>query len=113
MALHLFRVTVSGQFDRLDDTTRADLVAHAADHVVAKAAFTRDGTFTYELPLTSFSYRYEVRVDGGADHDAPIEVASARAEAAALGDLDARGITARRLRVQPTDMADVWRRGSR
>jgi hypothetical protein len=63
MALHIFRVTVSGQFALLDDE----------------------------------------------DREAPGTEASARAEQRAITSLHARGIAHRHLRVQATDMADVWR----
>jgi Family of unknown function (DUF6204) len=109
VALHIFRVTVRGQFASLDDSARAVLVADAPRHTVAQAAFTRTGTFTYELPLISFSYRFEIRVDDE-DDDPPMPAATARAEASAIADLIARGIVARHLRVEATDMAEMWRR---
>jgi hypothetical protein len=108
MTLHIFRVTVSGQFDHPDDQRRAALLAGADDHVVARAEFTRDGTLTYELPLVSFSFRYEIRVDDD-DDASPETAAAARAEQQAITSLRARGIPHRHLRVQATDMAAVWR----
>ncbi len=108
MSLHILRVTASGQFDSLDDERRATLLSEAAEHVVARAEFTRAGTFTYEVPLVSFSFRYEIRVDD-ADTTDPATEAADHAGERALADLAARGIRHRHLRIQATDMADVWR----
>jgi Family of unknown function (DUF6204) len=108
MSLHIFRVTASGQFHALDDERRATLLAEAADHVVARAEFTRTGTFTNEVPLVSFSFRYETRVDDDEAADPAAEAAD-RAREQAIASLDGRGIHYRHLRIQATDMADMWR----
>jgi hypothetical protein len=108
VTVHIFRVSVSGQFASLDDTSRAVLEAEAPEHTVARAAFTHAGTFTYDLPLVSFSYRFEIRIDD--DDDPPMPAAAVHAEARARADLAVRGLEVRHLRVQTTDMADMWRR---
>jgi hypothetical protein len=112
MSLHIYRVTARGQFDHPDDECRRALLAAAPEHAVARAAFTAAGTLTYEVPLVSFSFRYELRIDDD-EHDPPEAAAVSTAEQRALADLDARGIAHRHLRVQATDMADVWRRERR
>jgi hypothetical protein len=109
VAVHIFRVSVSGQFASLDDADRAVLEADAPEHTVARAAFTHAGTFTYELPLVSFSYRFEIRIDDD-DDDPPMPAAVVGAEARARADLAVRGLEARHVRVQASDMADMWRR---
>ena len=97
MALHIFRVTVRGQFASLDDSASAGPGRRRTLGTrVAQAAFTRTGTFTYELPLISFSYRFEIRVDDE-DDDPPMPAAAGQRGGAALADLIARGIVARRL----------------
>ncbi len=103
MSVRIFRVTVRGQFDALDDATRAQLVAEAPDHdFVSQAAFTRDGTFSYEPNLVAFSFRYEVRVDEDGDALEP-------AIAAAAKYLHDRGIPSKHIRATATDMATMWR----
>lgn len=104
MTLHIFRVTVRGQFDQLDPDVRAELLAEADQHDNLLAHFSPDGTFTYEPRLQAFSFRYEVRARG--DDAAEQAVATGLDQAAAY--LDARGITAKRLRATATDMADLW-----
>jgi hypothetical protein len=102
----IYRVTVRGRFDGLDDDTRAALVADAEAHDALTAAFTKDGTFVYDMKYGAFSYRYEVRTtDDEDDHDA-VDRALARATA----DLARRGIPHRDLRAKATDMASMWER---
>ncbi len=114
MGTHVFRVTVRGVFDGLTDESRTDLLATAGDHDNLDAAFTTDGTFTYDRALHAFSLRYEVRVDDEDDEldavkDAVIESTIARAAA----ELTSAGIGHRALRATAADMADLWRRTGR
>lgn len=103
MSVRIFRVTVRGQFDELDDVTFQRLTAEAADHdFVAQAAFTRDGTFSYEPNLVAFSFRYEVRVDDDGDALQPAIDAAAKY-------LHDRGIPSKHIRATATDMATMWR----
>jgi hypothetical protein len=110
VSVHIYRVTVRGFFKDLDPDIRAALLAVAEEHDHLDAAFTEAGTFTYESRLTAFSFRFELREQ--ADDDSPAEVA-ARAEARALDVAEAylaeNRIGHGALRVQTTDMADMWR----
>jgi len=109
MSVHIFRVTVRGFFDDLTPEVRTALLDAADKHEPLKAAFTEVGTFTYEPRLTAFSFRFQLREQG--DDDPPAEVA-ARAEARALdlasSYLAESAIGHGNLRVQVTDMADMW-----
>ncbi len=110
MSVHIFRITVRGFFKDLEPDIRAALLDVADEHDHLDAAFTEDGTFTYEPRLTAFSFRFQVREQG--EDDPPAEVA-ARAEARALdvavGYLAENRIGHGELRVQTADMADMWR----
>ncbi len=102
--MRIFRATVRGQFDSLDDDRQAALRADADDHDILTASFTREGTFVYSPALTWFNLRYELR--------APDEDTDADVESAALtlaGErLDRMGIGHKHLRVDLMDMASVW-----
>lgn len=102
----IFRVTVRGRFDGLDDATRVRLLADQPQHdVVSSGAFTGDGTLTYERAVDFFTFRVQLRGEGdGAEGDVRAE-AEARLEHA-LATLGAghRG----ELKVTATDMASVW-----
>jgi hypothetical protein len=102
----IYRVTVRGRFADLDDDTRATLVAEADVHDALNAAFTKDGTFVYDLKYRSFSYRYEVRTTDDDDEGDAVD----RAMAQATADLARRGIPHRDLRAKATDMASMWER---
>ncbi len=103
MSVRIFRVTVRGQFGELDEATRSRLIAEAPDHdFVTQAAFTRDGTFSYEPNLIAFSFRYEVRVDEGGDAVEPSIAAAAKY-------LHGHGIPSKHIRATATDMATMWR----
>jgi len=106
VTLQVFRVIVRGKFDRLDDASRSTLLAAAAAHDVTRAAFRADGTFTYDTRLVAFSFRYELRDDG----DDPEGAIMDRARVMAESSLGALGVGYRNLRVEATNMADVWRR---
>jgi hypothetical protein len=112
MALNIYRVVVRGEFSDLTPDARERLVADAEAHDITLSSYTATGTFTYEPRLHAFSYRFEVRVS--ADDDVPepesADEAAQRAETLATADLDARGVTFKRLRVNVVNMADMWRR---
>jgi hypothetical protein len=103
MAVHVYRVTVRGRFQDLDDTTIAELVADADAHDHLHAAFTQDGTLTYDMRTGFFSLRYELRTDDEVDTDA-FELGELRA----ADELRRAGLTHGKLRVTATDMADLW-----
>ena len=109
--LHVFRVTVRGQFHDLDDApaVRQALVDTAADHDIFRSAFTADGTFTYEPALVAFNLRYEVRRRGDDAHQAALDEGIERA----IAYLSGRNISHRHLRASATDMADMWRAARR
>lgn len=77
MSLRLYLVTLRGEFGELDDATRRRLLLEAPSHD-GSAEFSRNGTFTYDTALDSFSFRFEIRVGEDAD---PAEVASKNANA--------------------------------
>lgn len=105
MGVHIFRVMVRGRFANLDDDTRSALLDDAAAHDVLSAAFTREGTLTYDPALVAFTYRYEVRESG----DGSAETAGERAVEMASSSLAAAGIGHGGLEPVVIDMADVWR----
>lgn len=108
MTTHIFRVKVRGRFGALDAPVRARLLAEADDHQPHAAAFTPEGTLTYERSLVAFTLRYEMR---GTDEDGdPASRVVERAQALAVEQLMAAGIPHRDVTVEATDMADVWRR---
>jgi hypothetical protein len=107
MPTRIFRVVIRGHFHDLDPEQRAALVADADNHEIFKAAYTAEGTLTYEPNLVAFSFRYEMREtdDETADPAAGlIEAGLAKARAS----LDAMGIDYRHLRGTATNMASVW-----
>lgn len=111
MALRIHRVSVGGFFGELDDGTRARLLAAGDDHAPMAAAFTDDGTLTYEPQLTA--YRLRVQLRSNEDDEATAETAAAeRAIEMLVGRLAALGVEVRRstLRVTVTDMASMWDR---
>ena len=109
MSVHIFRVTVRGFFKELAPDIRTALLDAADEHEPLRAAFTEGGTFTYEPRLTAFSFRFQLRqqsddspADAARDVEArALEVASAYLAENRIGHGD--------LRVQVTDMADMWR----
>ena len=106
----IFRVVVRGHFHGLDAEQRERLRAAAGDYEIFKAAYTRDGTLTYEPNLVAFSFRYELR-----DTDYPPAEAEARVVEIALAkareSLAIMGVDHRHLRATATDMATVWAPG--
>ncbi len=88
MATHIFRVTVRGRFDGLTDEVRSQLSARADEHDGLTARFDATGTLVY---------------------DKAIDAAFGGARARAVALLDSLGAGYRDLKVDGTDMADVWR----
>jgi hypothetical protein len=110
MSVRIYRATVRGFFADLAAGTRELLLAEADEHDALRAAFTEDGTFTYEPDLVAFSFRFQLREpDEDVSPDTSRELAADRAIALAVSFLERHGIGHRRLRVQATDMADAWR----
>ena len=100
-----------GQFDAVPAEVRARLEAEAAEHDELSSAFTEEGSFVYDLRYGAFSFRYAMRTtadDRQAAHDEAVATGLAKAAAS----LEAQGITAKRLRVTATNMAEVWERPS-
>jgi hypothetical protein len=106
VSVHIFRVTVRGRFDGLDDETRARLLADQPHHdVVSSGAFTEAGTLTYEEAVDFFTFRVQLR---GKGDDAEADV-RAEAEARAVHAMTELGAGHREgLKVTTTDMASVW-----
>ena len=100
---------VRGRFAGLDDRTRATLLSEVAAHdVITAGGFTEDGTLAYTAAVDFFTFRYQLRQRAGTKDEADRAVtdeALRRAEAT----LAAMGVAARDVKVQLTDMADMWR----
>jgi hypothetical protein len=100
----IFRVLVRGRFHDLSENARGALVAAREEHDVSRAAYTDEGTLTYDSQIDAFALRYEVRIESSL----PDDVAAQRALQEADMFLGAMGYGHRGLRVAATDMADVW-----
>jgi hypothetical protein len=102
--VRIFRATVRGQFDGLDDDRKAALRSGADEHDILATSFTREGSFVYSPGLTWFNLRYEVR------H--PDETGDAEVEAATLAMAQERlarmDVPHKHLRVELLDMASMW-----
>jgi hypothetical protein len=107
-----FRITVRGVFDGLDAEQRAALQARAAEHDVFTAAFTPEGTLTYDVAARpAFTFRFS---DTGDDEE-DILVATELAEEKAAAWLTERGYGYKNLRSTAEDlsMAPLGKRGRR
>jgi hypothetical protein len=100
----IFRVTVRGWFSELSESQRARLLEALEDHHVTNAAYTGEGTFTYDPRLESFSLRYEIRTDADHPDEASAELGLNQAELF----LRTLGIGHRDLKVTATDMQTMW-----
>jgi hypothetical protein len=100
----IFRVTVRGRFLALSESQRCRLVETLDDHHITKAAYTPEGTFTYDSQIYSFSLRYEIRTDD--DH--PDDVAAEMGRAQAEDFLHTLGIGHHHLKVTTVDMNSMW-----
>jgi hypothetical protein len=102
--VRIFRATVRGQFDGLDDDRKAALRAEAEEHDLLATSFTREGSFAYSPALTWLNLRYEVRhPDGTADEE--VERATL---AMARDRLERLEVPHKHLRVELLDMATMW-----
>ncbi|MFR9788624.1 DUF6204 family protein [Streptomyces sp. MB22_4] len=104
MSNRTFRITVRGVFDGLTDDQRAALLADAADHDVLRAAFTREGSLTYDIAARpAFVFRFS---DTGEEEEDILE-ATERAEAAARAWLTGRGYGFKNLRSSAEDLSQA------
>lgn len=112
MSSRTIRVTVRGAFDALTEGQRAALLADAARHEVTSAAFTSEGTITYDIAVRPF---FTFRYAGTAGDEQDIPAVTARAEAAAVAWLASRGYGYKDLSSQTTDLSQtpLGRRGRR
>jgi hypothetical protein len=112
MSPRTVRVTVRGAFDALTADQRAELLARAAEHDVASAAYTVAGSLTYDIATRPFfTFRFADTVDSPQD----IPAATGRAEAAAAAYLNERGYGFKNLSSQAVDMSEtpLGKRGRR
>ncbi len=96
------RVTVRGRFHQLSDEARRYLTQAQPEHDIFVAAFTEEGTFTYDDRIAFFNLRYEVR---GADDDAD---AAARASTEAEQFLRTMKFGFTGLRADAVDATAIW-----
>ena len=104
MSTRTIRVTVRGAFDGLTDAQRAELLAHAGEHDLAFAAYTPEGSLTYDIAARPF---FTFRVAETVDREQDIPAAVTRAEAAAAAYLTGRGYDFKDLSSQFADMSQV------
>ena len=102
--VHIFRVTVRGRFSDLSERQRTYLVESLDDHHVTRAAFTSEGTFTYDSSIYSFGLRFEIRVQGEDPGALAAELGLKQAETF----LRTLGIGYQSLRVTTTNMQALW-----
>lgn len=103
-SLHVYRITVRGQFRDLTPAKREWLLADVDAHEIFASAFTAVGTFTYDLALVAFNLRYEVRIRG----EDPSLLAQEQARRQAVEFLTERDLSHRLIRLETMDMADMW-----
>nr|BFE70197.1 hypothetical protein GCM10020092_034980 [Actinoplanes digitatis] len=104
MTTRTIRVTVRGAFDGLDDEQRASLLALAAQHDVAFAAYTDEGSLTYDIAARPF-FTFRFARTAQSEQDVPAVVRDA--EAAAVAYLDEHGYGYKNLSAQAVDMSQV------
>jgi uncharacterized protein DUF6204 len=102
--VHTFRVTVRGRFLELSQSQRQRLSETLDDHHVTKAAYTAEGTFTYDANLDFFGLRYEIRTQGDEREDVAANLGLRQAE----NFLHLLGFGYQQLRVTTTDMQSIW-----
>jgi hypothetical protein len=98
------RVTVRGRFGELSEQAQEYLRSNQDQHDVSRAAYTSEGTLTYDAVIDFFSLRYQIRL-GETDPD---ELAAAHAISEAELFLRTMGFRYRGLKTTVMDMADVW-----
>ncbi|GHH20682.1 DUF6204 family protein [Streptomyces rubradiris] len=104
MTTRTFRITVRGAFDGLTEAQRAALLADAAEHDVLRAAFTPEGTLTYDIAARpAFVFRFSAT--GEKEED--ILEATERAEEAATSWLTGRGYGYKQLRSTAEDLSQA------
>ncbi|MFI7601838.1 DUF6204 family protein [Actinoplanes sp. NPDC049681] len=104
MRTRTIRVTVRGAFADVTEAQRAALLADAARHDVAYAAFTPEGSMTYDIAARPFfTFRYAETVDDERD----IPAVTARGEAAAVRWLTSRGYAHRNVTAQAVDLSQT------
>ncbi|MFF5436631.1 DUF6204 family protein [Streptomyces achromogenes] len=104
MTTRTFRITVRGAFDGLTEAQRAALLADAAEHDVLRAAFTPEGTLTYDIAARpAFVFRFSAT--GEKEED--ILEATERAEATAASWLTGRGYGYKNLRATAEDLSQA------
>ena len=82
MSLTIYRATVKGRFDDLDEAARARLSDELADHdVLVAGGYTEDGSLTYDRALDFFRYRVQVRAEGDEPEAEAVERGHAEAQA--------------------------------
>jgi hypothetical protein len=104
MSTRTIRVTVRGAFDALTADQRAELQSRAAEHDVAFAAYTPEGTLTYDITARPF---FTFRFADSVEQEQDIPAAVARAEAAAAAYLTERGYGFKDLSSQAVDLSQV------
>jgi hypothetical protein len=104
MSTRAIRVTVRGAFDGLTADQRAELLARAAEHELASAAYTEQGSLTYDIAARPF---FTFRFADSVEQEQDIPAATARAEAAAAAYLTERGYGFKNLSAQAVDMSQV------
>ncbi|MEV8503743.1 DUF6204 family protein [Actinoplanes sp. NPDC051475] len=104
MSTRTIRVTVRGAFDALTDAQRTALLDDAARHDVAYAAFTAEGSMTYDIAARPFfTFRYAETVDDERD----IPAVTARGQAAAVRWLTCHGYAHKNLTAQAVDLSQT------
>ncbi|WP_225101058.1 DUF6204 family protein [Streptomyces sp. CoH27] len=104
MSTRTFRITVRGAFDGLSEAQRAALLADAAEHDVLQAAFTPEGTLTYDIAARpAFVFRFS---DTGEEEEDILE-ATERAEESAKAWLTERGYGFKHLRSSAEDLSQA------
>lgn len=100
----VYRVTVRGVFDGLDEGQRAFLRERAAEHDLLSSGFTEEGALAYDSALRPFSHRVIVRVEAGPDEEAHALTAG---ELSAIERLEALGMPYRGLRSSAVCTDDI------
>jgi hypothetical protein len=106
MDTFIFRVLVRGELTAITDDDRPRLL-NIAGREPHQAAFTELGTLTFDDRLVTFGFRVQLRERSERADDAAAVVIE-RASALAAERLAELGVTYRNLRVDASDMAQVW-----
>jgi len=108
VATRVFRVTIRGRFRDLTDEARRRLRTAQPEHDIFLAAYTAEGSFTYDERLQFFNLRYEVRADDADGPGAAAELAGATAQLEAEQFLGVLGYGHHELRVDVVDATAIW-----